>query len=256
MWVGASNHRRFLGVAGALVGVAWIVLWLWGLSPYARFLSHQELDVVRWVDAGHLLIFAAGWTLMITAMMLPSSLPLVTAFRTLVRQRRQHAWLLALLLAGYLAVWSLFGLVVHLGDWRLHQAVARSPWLQAHVWLLGVAPLLLAGLYQFTPLKDYCLKRCRSPVSFIAGHWHGRRLASEAFWLGVHHGLFCLGCCWSLMLLMFAVGVGNLGWMLALGTVMFSEKTMPWGRQLSAPLGVLLIGSGLLLTLGNTLVLR
>lgn len=239
--------------AGVLIGLAWVVLWLWGQSPYGRFLNHGEMGLVRLDDGGHLLTFAAGWTLMIAAMMLPTSLPLIAAFRTLVRQRHNHKWLLVLLVASYLGIWSLFGLMAHIGDWGLHQVVEGSPWLLSHLWLLGVTPLLLAGLYQFTPLKYYCLDKCRSPLSFIASHWHGNHLTAETFWMGVHYGLYCLGCCWSLMLLMFAVGVGNFGWMLALGAVMFIEKTMPWGRRLSAPLGVLLAGWGLIFILGNVL---
>ena len=84
---------------------------------------------------------------------------------------------------------------------------------------------MLAGLYQFTPLKYACLDKCRSPLSFITEHWRGSHERTQAFRLGVHHGLFCIGCCWSLMLLMFAVGVGNLGWMLVLGALMAIEKT-------------------------------
>ena len=251
MKVRDADRRLFLGGAGGLIGLAWVVLWLWGQSPYGRFLRHEDLALVRLNDGGCLLLFAAGWTVMIAAMMLPTSLPLVVAFRTLVQLRRDHAWLLALLLAGYLGVWSLFGLLVHVGDWGLHRAVARSPWLVGHLWLLEAGPLLLAGLYQFTPLKYYCLDRCRAPLSFIATHWHGRHRAADALWLGAHHGLFCLGCCWSLMVLMFVVGVGNLGWMFALGALMFSEKILAGGRRLSALFGVLLVGAGVLLTLGN-----
>ena len=108
---------------------------------------------------------------------------------------------------------------------------------------------MLAGVYQFTPLKSSCLARCRSPLLFIVAHWHGRHEALQAVWLGVHHGLFCLGCCWLLMLLMFAVGAGNLGWMLALGLVMAAEKNLPWGRRISAPLGGVLLGWGLAVAL-------
>ena len=99
----------------------------------------------------------------------------------------------------------------------------------------------MAGVYQFTPLKYHCLDKCRAPLGFIMGHWRGRRPRREALRLGLHHGLFCLGCCWSLMLLMFTVGVGSLGWMLALGAVMAAEKNLPWGRRLSAPLGMALV---------------
>jgi predicted metal-binding membrane protein len=110
---------------------------------------------------------------------------------------------------------------------------------------LAPAVLVLAGIYQFTPLKYHCLDQCRSPLAFITARWRGRRDALAAFGLGVDHGLFCLGCCWSLMLLMFAVGVGSLGWMLGLAAVMAVEKNLPWGRQLSAPVGLGLVASGL-----------
>ncbi len=115
--------------------------------------------------------------------------------------------------------------------------------------------LILAGVYQFTPLKYYCLDKCRSPMSFILGHWHGYAEAQQAFALGAHHGLFCVGCCWSLMLLMFAVGVGSLGWMLVLSVVMAIEKNMPWGRRLSVPLGVALLAWGALMLLFSVQVL-
>ena len=100
---------------------------------------------------------------------------------------------------------------------------------------------MLAGVYQFTPLKYRCLDKCRSPLSFITEHWRGRNERVQSLWLGVHRGIFCVGCCWSLMLLMFAVGAGNIGWMLVLGMVMAIEKNMPWGRRLGKPLGVLLL---------------
>jgi predicted metal-binding membrane protein len=113
----------------------------------------------------------------------------------------------------------------------------------------GALALIAAGVYQFTPLKYYCLDKCRSPLNFIMGHWNGRDAARQALALGVHHGLFCVGCCWSLMLLMFAVGAGSLGWMLVLGVVMAAEKNLPWGRRLSAPLGVTLLIWGIVMLL-------
>ena len=137
----------------------------------------------------------------------------------MVNRRAERAQLLSLLLLGYLGVWTVFGLVVHAGDAALHSLVASQPWLAEHAALIGTATLLLAGVYQFTPLKYQCLERCRSPLAFVAARWRGRQPAHEAFQLGVAHGLFCVGCCWSLMLLMFAVGVGSLGWMFALAIV-------------------------------------
>jgi predicted metal-binding membrane protein len=123
--------------------------------------------------------------------------------------------LLALLVVGYLCIWTLFGVMIYTGDWILHRAVDDNAWFHANVWVLGAATVALAGLHQFTPLKHYCLAKCRSPLSFIMEHWHGCHDKAQAFRLGAHHGLFCFGCCWSLMLLLFAIGVGNVGWMLA-----------------------------------------
>src|SRR6266513_2848107 len=106
---------------------------------------------------------------------------------------------------------------------------------------IASAILLAAGVYQFTPLKRMCLEKCRSPYMFLVEHWRGRHAGSDALRLGVRHGLFCLGCCWTLMLLMFAVGGANLGWMLALGTLMAAERTTRWGRYLTAPVGAALV---------------
>lgn len=243
MWA-VSDRRLFTPLLVALIALAWLVLWVWGRSPYGRFLSHKELGEVS-LGGGALLlmlVFAGGWTLMTVAMMLPTSLPLVGLFHALVRQRPNRAQLVMLLIAGYLTIWTLFGLLVHISDWGLHDVVDHSPWLRANAWVVGAVTILLAGLYQFAPLKYHCLDKCRSPLGFITERWRGGDERRQAFEIGVSHGIFCLGCCWSLMLLMFAIGVGNIGWMLALGTAMAVEKNMRWGRRISAPLGVLLLG--------------
>ena len=134
--------------------------------------------------------------------------------------------------------------VAKAGDLGIHRTVDHVGWLHAHEWVIAASTFAFAGLYQFTSLKYRCLEKCRSPVTFVMQHWHGRRERLQALVLGVHHGLFCLGCCWSLMLLMFAVGVGNLGWMLVLAAVMAAEKNAPWGRRLTTPLGAVLLLAG------------
>ena len=244
-----ADRRYFLLLMGGLIALAWLTLWLWGQSPYGRLLNHDELSGADLSNGLVVLVIVVGWILMIVAMMLPTSLPLVALFHRLTRQRQDHALLVCLVIAGYLSMWTVFGVVVHVGDGLLHAAVAQSAWLEAHAWVIGAGILVLAGLYQFTPLKYACLDKCRSPLSFITEHWRGSHERAQAFRLGVRHGLFCIGCCWSLMLLMFAVGVGNLGWMLVLGVLMAIEKNLPWGRHFSAPLGVVLLCWGLALGL-------
>jgi predicted metal-binding membrane protein len=256
MWVARSDTRVFTLLVLLLVGTAWLALVLWGRSPYGSYLDHTqfgELGIDLSADyALRAAVFISGWSLMIVAMMLPTSLPLFLLFRTLTRNRPNRNQLMILLIGGYLAVWVTFGTLAHAGDLGLHEAVAAWHWLEDRAWLLAAVPLLLAGGYQFTPLKYMCLDKCRSPYSFVTSHWHGRNPRLDALRLGLAHGLFCVGCCWSLMLLMFAVSLGNVAWMLALAIVMAAEKNFSWGRRLSVPLGaVLLVGGVTVLILGS-----
>jgi predicted metal-binding membrane protein len=246
----ARHIPLFGGLLASLIGLAWLGLVVWGASPYSRFLDHKNLDALRVDGAPVLIVFVLGWVLMITAMMLPTSVPLIALFGAMVRARSDSGRLIGLLVLGYLSAWTMFGIAVHAGDAVLHLLVDSVPWLNQHVALIAAATVLLAGFYQFTPLKYHCLERCRSPRAFIISRWRGRRPVSEAFDLGIAHGLFCIGCCWSLMLLMFAVGVGSLGWMLVLGAVMAIEKNLPWGRRFSAPVGGLLLAWGTALAIG------
>lgn len=236
----------YAGAMAGLIGGAWVSLGLLGASGYAPYLSHDvaAAETGVWSAATRVAVFVAGWTVMSIAMMLPSSLPLVTVFRTVTG----GAWpLLALLVAGYLGIWAFFGVAVIVADAVLHIVVEGSPWLGQRTHLLPASLLLTAGLFQFSPLKHSCLDRCRSPVGFVIQHWRGGRRAVRAFALGVRHGIFCVGCCWALMLLMFGAGAVNLGWMLGLGAVMFVEKAVEWGRWITAPAGVLLALWGLAL---------
>ncbi len=240
-------ERRILDERGPLIAalvalsvLAWVTLWFWSRSPYAGFLDHQVLEHTGLLSVLSAL-FVLGWVLMTVAMMLPTSLPLVALFHSMTRNRADHGVLVALLIAGYLGVWTAFGVVIHQGDWFLHRIVHAVPWLHAHPWIVGAAIFATAGAFQFSRMKYRCLDQCRSPYSFIAGHWRGGNERWQALRLGVHHGLFCLGCCWALMLLMFALGAGNIGWMLAIGVVMAVEKNVSWGRRIGRPLGAVLL---------------
>jgi len=247
----SSGRGTFLWLIASLVSLAWLTLWIWSRSPYGRYLDHGQLagnDSLFVLVALYLL----GWTLMTVAMMLPTTLPLLEIFRRLTVRRQDRALLRALVIAGYLGAWAGFGVAAHLADWVLHEIVERSSWLEANAWVIGGGTLLLAGAFQFSGLKYRCLDKCRAPLSFVMEYWRGRHDRRNALLLGINHGIFCVGCCWALMLLMFGVGVGNIGWMLGLAAVMAVEKNVSWGRKLSTPLGLALLGSGGFLLLNHS----
>jgi predicted metal-binding membrane protein len=254
---GVRTHRyAFSAIFWALIALAWLALILWQASPYGRYVDHGEWTatglaaalcstlpdgVVAVLPA---LLYAAGWLLMIAAMMLPSTLMLLRLFDRLTATRADRRVLIALVLAGYLAIWSVFGVAVHLIDLILHRAILLSPWLVFNAWVIVAGVFVFAGGFQFTRLKYRCLDKCRTPLSFVIEHWRGRSVRAQSLLLGLHHGLFCVGCCWAIMLVSFALGTGSIAWMLAIGAVMALEKNASWGRRLSAPLGAFLLACG------------
>jgi predicted metal-binding membrane protein len=243
------TNRLLLGpVLVALSGLAWAALVAWELSPYAHFMHAEALGAAPLacvapappVRAG---FYLAGWLLMTIAMMLPTTLPLVAVFARLTRARPDRALLGALLAGGYLVAWTAFGIAAYGVHAIVHAATADSGWLWAHAWTVGAGTLALAGVFQFSRLKYRCLDECRSPLAFVAARWKGVAPRREALSLGIGHGIYCVGCCWALMLLMFTVGLGNVGWMLGLAAIMAIEKNLPWGRRVGRPLGVGLLGA-------------
>jgi predicted metal-binding membrane protein len=190
--------------------------------------------------------FLAVWVVMLGAMMLPTVVPLARLFAPVsARAPHPHRARVALT-TGYLAVWTAFAPVALFGDAGLHHLVHSWPWLAAHTGLILGSALLLAGAFQFSPLKNACLTACRNPAVFLWQHY--RRGVRGALVLGIRHGISCVGCCWALMLVMFATGVGGLAWMLGLTAVMVAEKTTRWGARLVAPVGVGLLLAGAVLS--------
>jgi predicted metal-binding membrane protein len=226
------------GILVVLAVTAWVALWVWEGSRYGSYLHHAGTSAPLVLEAT---LFSLGWVLMIVAMMLPSSIPLVLTFGALVRRRERPGELVTLLLAGYLLVWGAFGLAAWLADRGIHAAVDALPWLAEHPELIIATTLAMAGLWQFSPLRDRCLEECRSPLGFVINRWRGTSVRAEAVRMGIAHGAFCVGCCWSLMLVMFGVGLASLSAMLVLGGLTAIEKNLPSGRRLTRPLGVLLI---------------
>jgi predicted metal-binding membrane protein len=205
-------------------------------------LAHNDLPLIAVLG-----IFVIAWQLMIVAMMLPSSLPLIRLFRVAAANQPSPGRATLGLLVGYSAVWTAFGVVAFLGDLGFHQLVHGWPWLETRPQVIAGSVLMLAGAFQFSSLKERCLRECRHPGPFLLQHY--RRGVEAAFRLGSAHGLFCVGCCWALMLVGFAAGVANLWWMVALMALMVFEKTGRGGER-----GVGPIGAGLIILGGLTLV--
>jgi len=259
-------HRSwFLPLMVLLIALAWVTLWIWAESPYGRYLDHGDWTNIRLAGAicraipgGTVVLPAAlyvvGWVLMLAAMMLPTTLPLLEIYWRLIRRRADRHLLLGLVIAGYLIAWGGFGVVAHGADFALYTVVVESPWLTFNGWAIGAAVLVFAGVFQFSRLKYTCLDKCRMPLGFVMEHWRGQHAYRQAFRLGFRHGLFCVGCCWALMLLMFVVGTGSVGWMIVLGALMAIEKNLPWGRRVGRPLGVVLIGLAAAIVAQNTVL--
>ena len=212
----------------ATIAIAWGIAVLAQFSGSARFLHHHAL-IERGPPLGIALgLFLLAWLVMIAAMMLPSALPLLRMFAAVSSNQPGSGRAFAAFVGGYVAVWFAFGALAFAGDVVLHRIVDRSAWLTLHPWMVAGTILAAAGIFQFTPLKEQCLRKCRLPATFLLQHY--RRGPRAAFDLGFGHGLFCAGCCWALMLLGFASGFASLWWMAALTALMVYEKTARRGR--------------------------
>jgi predicted metal-binding membrane protein len=183
-------------------------------------------------------VFLVGWVVMLTAMMLPSELNYIAAFAAVLRSRERSSTgqipLVVSFVGGYGLAWVAYGLAAYLLDLAVR---AMSPgvivWTGAGPYLAGLV-LIVAGLYQVSSLKHVCLTGCRTPLSFFGRYW--REGKSGAVAMGVRHGMVCVGCCWALMAVMFAVGAMSLTWMALLTLIMFAEKVLPKGERLAVPI--------------------
>lgn len=175
----------------------------------------------------------AMWTVMMVGMMTPAIAPLLLLFATTSVRRAQRGASTAVGMfgLGYLAVWAGFSACAALAQWGLHNAALLSPAMAATSSRLGAALLVAAGIYQLTPAKRTCLDHCQSPLGFLMSHWRDGSVG--AFRMGLHHGIFCLGCCWALMGVLFVVGVMNLVWVGALTIFILLERVGPSGVWIS-----------------------
>ena len=187
----------------------------------------------------------AMWVVMMVGMMAGAALPVLLLFARARAGRGEHAVRSTVLVfgLGYLAVWVGFSACAALAQWWLHETAFLSPAMAASSPRIAGAILVVAGAYQLTPLKSACLAHCRSPLGFLLTNW--REGTVGALHMGARHGVFCLGCCWALMCVLFAVGVMNLGWVLALSGLVLFEKVGPAGLAVSRIAGAVLIAAGL-----------
>jgi predicted metal-binding membrane protein len=245
-----AAERRRAGVPRpvvAAIAIAWAVAIAAqatgkGVELHHDALIHSALPL--WLA---LVIFIVAWQAMVGAMMLPSSIPMLRLFRATSRTQPEHAKAMTAFVGGYIVVWAVFGTVAFFGDFVLHHVVDRTPWLAARPWIISAGVLAIAGAFQFSPLMERCLSECRHPASFIVQRYS--RGKGAAFRLGREHGRFCLGCCWALMLLMFAVGVANLWWMAALAALMAYEKAGKHGEKIARIAGMALIAGAFLVAI-------
>jgi predicted metal-binding membrane protein len=240
----AVGSARLCGVplvVLAAIAAAWAAALAAEATGAAALLHHDALVEDGPAVSVAMPVFLLAWQVMVAAMMLPSSLPLVRLFAAASAAQPHARRAMAAFLGGYALVWSAFGAVALTLDLGVHASVHASPWLHEHDWLVGGSVLVLAGAFQFTKLKDACLDKCRHPAAFMLRFYE--RGVRGGFRLGARHGVFCVGCCWALMLVMFAAGVANLLWMALLTALTIHEKTRPSGRRALPVTGVVLLAT-------------
>jgi predicted metal-binding membrane protein len=195
-------------------------------------------------------LMAAMWAVMMAAMMLPAAAPMILCFAAIGRAQRAggDAYVpTAFFVLGYVAAWTGFSLAATLLQWQLQSLALLSPMLAATSGAFGGLLFVAAGLYQLTPLKAVCLRQCRSPLAFVLHHW--RDGTGGAVRMGLAHGLYCIGCCWMLMAVLFAVGVMNLLWVAAIALFVLAEKALPGAPWTARAAGAAMIGFGAWLAL-------
>ena len=240
-----------------------IFLTLICLSALAWIVTAAQADGMGWgmftcsmtmgtpFSVSNAFLYVVLWGVMMIAMMLPAMMPIIEIFQTMARRRQEQAlpftpvWVFV---AGYLVLWTLTGGVGYAADLAIQSLPTQFPALRTYGMVIGGVTLIAAGSYQLTPLKYLCLSQCRSPMGFLLSSWRDGHWG--AFRMGVDHGLYCLGCCWSLMAVLFVVGSMNLVWMGILSAVIFVEKSIPQGVVIGKVVGIALIALGVALSVG------
>ena len=228
----------------ALAAGAWVIV-VWQSMTGGGPASGASTASVLTMGMG-IALFLAVWVAMMAAMMFPAAAPMILVYARLQSARRStgRAYVpTAFFVGAYMLVWAAAGALAFAGALAVGALADRVPWLQANGPRLAGGVLILAGLYQLSPLKAVCLRHCRSPLAFVIDHWRDGR--GGAVVMGLQHGAFCFGCCWLLFVLLFPLGVMNVAAMGALTVVVFVEKSTAFGMRIARLLGIVLVGYGI-----------
>src|SRR5262245_51719313 len=240
------------GLAGIVI-LAWLYL-VRLAGDMAEMAEHAAMGMAMpqtpaW-DVVDLVFLFLMWAVMMLGMMVPSATPMILMFAAVNRRpaEPEHAALrTGVFVLGYLIVWTAYSALAASAQWGLHAAALLSPMMAPTSRYLGATILIAAGIFQWTPLKEACLRTCRSPLGFIMGEW--RDGGRGALIMGLRHGAYCVGCCWALMALLFVAGVMNLLWVAAIAAFVLIEKVVPGGQHISRAAGVVFVVAGALLLL-------
>jgi predicted metal-binding membrane protein len=244
----ASLRRDRMLVTACLVlvvALAWLYLW-----REAASMSHMGMAMPSMPHTSGMGAFAltfAMWTVMMVGMMLPSASPTILLYGALVRKNGERGTVLPgvwIFTSGYLVVWTAFSLLATVLQVTLEQLSLLTPMMASANRTVSAAIMIAAGIYQWLPFKDVCLSNCRNPLQFLVARW--RAGASGAFRMGAENGVYCVGCCWAIMLLLFVAGIMNLVWVALITTFVFIEKLRP-GKFISRIAGAALVLTGVAL---------
>ena len=238
-----------LASMGGICLLCWLYLWRMAADMDAMMLAMPDMPVPEWDTAYAALMFLM-WAIMMIGMMLPSVTPTVLVYAGMHRKARQRGHPIAptaCFISGYLLMWIAFSALATALQWLLDEKALLSPMMRSNNGDFAAGLLIIIGLYQCLPLKESCLRHCRSPIEFISEHW--RKGYAGALIMGIHHGLYCVGCCWLLMGLLFFGGVMNLLWIGGITLFVLLEKILPMGLFAARTLGLMLVAGGVLILL-------
>jgi len=255
--------RRDRAIVIAALGLITLLAWadlVWLADDMA--MGGMDMTGYRMIPAGQALMMPASapwqpiefgyvfamWAVMMIGMMLPSAAPMILIYAKVGRQAAAAgkpfaatAWFAG----GYVLTWTAFALAATFAQWGLERAALLTPMMETSSHFVGGALLIVAGIYQWTPLKEACLSHCQSPLGFILARGGFRGDPGGSFGLGLRHGAYCVGCCWSLMLLLLVLGIMNLFWIAALAILILLEKVVPAGRMIARLAGLAFVAAGL-----------